>query len=39
MVHWPNGIFMNWSGKQAGEGVEYHFLAIAIALILTGGGK
>ena len=41
MVHWPNGFFMNWSGKQAGEGFEYHLLAIAIAiaLILTGGGK
>ena len=41
MVHWPNGFFMNWSGKQAGEGFEYHVLAIAIAiaLILTGGGK
>lgn len=41
MVHWPNGFFMNWSGKQAGEGFEYHILAIAIsiALILTGGGK
>ena len=40
MVHWPNGFFMNWSGKQAGEGFEYHLLAIAIALalIITGGG-
>src|SRR5919197_2346861 len=24
LVHWPNGFFMNWSGKQAGEGFEYH---------------
>jgi putative oxidoreductase len=41
MVHWSNGFFMNWSGKQAGEGFEYHVLAIAIAiaLILSGGGK
>jgi putative oxidoreductase len=40
-VHWSNGFFMNWSGKQAGEGIEYHLLAIAIAiaLILSGGGK
>ena len=38
-VHWPNGFFMNWSGKQAGEGFEYHLLAIAIsAAILIGGG-
>lgn len=40
MVHLPNGFFMNWSGKQAGEGFEFHLLAIAIALalIITGGG-
>jgi putative oxidoreductase len=31
---------MNWSGKQAGEGYEYHLLAIAIAiaLMIKGGG-
>src|SRR2546430_17155255 len=41
MVHWPNGFFMNWSGKQAGEGYEYHLLVIAIcaALVITGAGK
>jgi len=41
LVHWPNGFFMNWSGKQAGEGFEYHLLVIAIcaALVITGGGK
>ncbi len=40
-VHAQNGFFMNWSGKQAGEGFEYHLLAIgiALALILRGGGK
>jgi putative oxidoreductase len=38
-VHWSNGFFMNWSGRQAGEGFEYHLLAIAIsAAILIGGG-
>jgi putative oxidoreductase len=39
-THWKNGFFMNWSGKQAGEGYEYHMLAIALALIvvLRGGG-
>jgi len=39
-VHWPNGFFMNWFGQQAGEGFEYHLLAIAIAvaLLLRGGG-
>jgi len=41
MVHWQNGFFMNWSGKQAGEGFEYHLLAIGIALVLMiyGAGK
>jgi putative oxidoreductase len=41
MVHWPHGFFMNWGGKQAGEGFEYHLLAIAIciALLISGGGK
>lgn len=41
MVHLQHGFFMNWAGKQAGEGFEYHLLAIALALALmfTGGGK
>jgi len=41
MVHWQNGLFMNWFGNQAGEGFEYHLLAIAMAmaLILSGGGR
>jgi putative oxidoreductase len=41
MVHLPNGFFMNWRGKQAGEGFEFHLLAIAIALALMikGGGR
>ncbi len=40
-VHLPNGFFMNWSGKQAGEGYEFHLLAIAIALalVIKGGGR
>lgn len=40
-VHWPQGFFMNWSGKQAGEGFEYHLLVIGIsaALMIIGGGK
>jgi len=41
MAHWNNGFFMNWSGKQAGEGFEYHILAIGIAsaLMILGGGS
>ena len=41
MVHLPNGFFMNWFGNQAGEGFEFHLLAIgmAVALMIAGGGK
>ena len=41
MVHLPNGFFMNWTGAQAGEGFEYHLLALALAAIVLvkGGGK
>ena len=40
-VHRPYGFFMNWFGNKKGEGFEFHLLAlgIAIALILTGGGR
>ena len=39
--HWPNGFFMNWFGNQKGEGIEFHLLAlgIAVALLLLGGGR
>lgn len=41
MVHLPHGFFMNWSGKQTGEGFEYHLLVIGIAaaLLVTGAGR
>ena len=41
LVHWNNGFFMNWFGKQHGEGFEYHLLVIgmALALLITGAGK
>ncbi len=40
-VHAQHGLFMNWSGTQQGEGIEYHILLIggALALVLTGGGR
>jgi putative oxidoreductase len=40
-MHRGNGILMNWSGQQKGEGFEYHILAIAIAvaLIVRGAGS
>jgi putative oxidoreductase len=40
LVHVHFGFFMNWLGKQKGEGVEFDLLlwAIAAVLILQGGG-
>ena len=34
MVHWHFGFFANWSGNQKGEGIEYHLLALAVALAI-----
>lgn len=41
MVHGEHGFFMNWFGAQAGEGYEYHLLAIglAVALVVEGAGR
>lgn len=41
LVHRAAGFFMNWTGQKAGEGFEFHILAvgIALALILSGGGR
>jgi putative oxidoreductase len=38
--HIHNGFFMNWTGSQKGEGVEFHLLAvgIAIAVMIKGSG-
>lgn len=40
MVHAPNGFFMNWFGTAAGEGYEFHLLALALSipLVVRGGG-
>jgi putative oxidoreductase len=38
-VHASNGLFMNWTGQQKGEGFEFHLLAMAISVaVLIGGG-
>lgn len=39
-VHGKFGFFMNWAGKQPGEGFEYHLIVIAVvvALMIRGGG-
>ena len=41
MVHAKFGFFMNWMGDQAGEGFEYHLLAIGIMLpvLIAGPGR
>lgn len=41
MVHGKVGFFMNWAGQQAGEGYEYHLLAIAalLPIVLAGPGR
>jgi putative oxidoreductase len=33
-VHAKVGFFMNWTGKQAGEGFEYHLLVLAMVVFL-----
>lgn len=40
MVHLQHGFFMNWYGNQKGEGIEYHILAIgmALAILVKGSG-
>jgi putative oxidoreductase len=34
MVHFRYGLFMNWHGNQKGHGIEYHLLAVTLALIV-----
>lgn len=40
-VHAQYGFFMNWTGARAGEGWEFHLLAVAmaLALVLEGSGR
>ncbi len=41
MVHLQYGFFMNWFGNQAGEGIEFHLLALGLSLVILikGAGK
>jgi putative oxidoreductase len=39
LVHLPNGFFMNWSGQQKGEGIEFFILAIGMAIAIMIGGS
>ncbi len=40
-LHLSHGFFMNWGDTKAGEGYEYHLLAIGLALFVAvcGGGR
>jgi putative oxidoreductase len=41
MAHLEHGFFINWFNKEgAGHGIEYHILAVglALALLIRGGG-
>lgn len=34
MVHGRFGLFMNWFGERKGHGIEYHLLAIGLAIVI-----
>jgi putative oxidoreductase len=34
-VHFRFGLFLNWFGTQQGHGIEFHLLAIALALVVV----
>ncbi len=34
-VHFRFGLFLNWFGTKEGHGIEYHLLAIALALVVV----
>jgi putative oxidoreductase len=38
MVHGRYGLFMNWFGDRKGHGIEYHLLAIALAIVIIAQG-
>jgi putative oxidoreductase len=38
-THLPHGLFMNWFGTQAGEGFEFHLLALGLVAVVLVGGR
>ena len=38
-VHAANGFFLNWNGDQAGEGIQFHLLVLAVALVVLVKGS
>ena len=39
MVHGRHGLFMDWFGDRKGHGIEYHLLAIALAIAIAVRGS
>ena len=39
LVHGQHGFFLNWNGDQAGEGIQFHLLALAVAVVLMAKGS
>jgi putative oxidoreductase len=39
VVHGRFGFFMNWGGRQAGEGIEFHLITIALLLTILVRGS
>jgi len=39
VVHGRFGFFMNWGGQQAGEGIEFHIVTIALLLMILVRGS
>jgi putative oxidoreductase len=33
LVHGQNGFFLNWNGDQAGEGIQFHLLVLAVSVV------
>jgi putative oxidoreductase len=39
LVHGQHGFFLNWNGDQAGEGIQFHLLVLAVSVVLMVKGS
>jgi putative oxidoreductase len=39
LVHGQHGFFLDWNGDQAGEGIRFHLLVLAVAVVLMAKGS
>jgi putative oxidoreductase len=39
LIHHNFGFFINWTGQQKGEGIEYHLLVLGVALLVMVKGS